>query len=155
MGVRVEMPTNKPILLLREHGGERYVPIWIGAPEATAIAYAQQGVTPPRPLTHDLLLDVLTGLGHALSSVVITRMEDNIFYAELVIDGNTRISARSSDAVAVALRAQVPVYVDDEVLEEVGVDVPIEEEDEVERFREFLDNVSAEDFETHEEGDDA
>lgn len=154
MGVRVEMPTNKPILLLRERDGERYVPIWIGAPEATAIAYAQQGVTPPRPLTHDLLLDVLTGLGHELSSVVITRMEDNIFYAELVIDATTRISSRSSDAVAVALRAKVPVYVDDEVLEEVGVDVPIEEEDEVERFREFLDNVSAEDFETHEEGDE-
>lgn len=155
MGVRVEMPTNKPILLLRERGGDRYVPIWIGAPEATSIAYAQQGVVPPRPLTHDLLLDVLTGLGHRLSSAVITRMEDNIFYAELVIDGSTRISARSSDAVAVALRAKVPVYVDDDVLEAVGVDVPIEEEDEVERFREFLDNVSAEDFETGDEGEES
>jgi bifunctional DNase/RNase len=154
MGVRVEMPTNKPILLLRERGGERYVPIWIGAPEATAIAYAQQGVTPPRPLTHDLLLDILTGLGHELSSVMITRMEEGVFYAELVIDGDRRISARSSDAVAVALRAKVPVFVDDDVLAEVGVDVPVEEEDEVERFREFLDNVSAEDFEVDDEGSD-
>ena len=149
MGVRVEMPTNKPILLLREQDGERYVPIWIGAPEATAIAYAQQGVTPPRPLTHDLLLDVVTGLGHELSSVLITRMEDGIFYAELVIDGGTRISSRSSDAVAIALRAHVPVFVDEAVLEATGVDVPVEDEDEVEKFREFLDNVSAEDFETH------
>lgn len=154
MGVRVEMPTNKPILLLRERDGDRYVPIWIGAPEATAIAYAQQGVTPPRPLTHDLLLDVLTGLGHELSSVLITRMENNVFYAELVIDGDVRISSRSSDAVAVALRAGVPVFVDEQVLEEVGVDVPVEEEDEVERFREFLDNVSAEDFEVGDEGSD-
>lgn len=148
MGVRVEMPTNKPIVLLRERDGERHVPIWIGAPEATAIAYAQQGVTPPRPLTHDLLVDVISGLGHSLDSVVITRMQDNIFYAELVVDGDTRISSRSSDAIAIALRADVPIFVDEEILDEVGVEVPVEEEDEVERFREFLDNVSAEDFET-------
>jgi hypothetical protein len=86
--------------------------------------------------------------------VLITRMEHNVFYAELVIDGDVRISSRSSDAVAVALRAQVPVFVDEGVLEEVGVDVPVEEEDEVERFREFLDNVSAEDFEVGDEGSD-
>lgn len=147
MGVRVEMPTSKPIVLLRERDGNRCVPIWIGAPEATAIAYAQQGVTPPRPLTHDLMVDVLSGLGHALSRVVITSMQEHIFYAELVIDGDRHISSRSSDAIALALRADVPIYVDEEILDEVGVDVPVEEEDEVERFREFLDNVSAEDFE--------
>jgi len=147
MGVRVEMPTNKPIVLLRERDGERYVPIWIGAPEATAIAYAQQDVTPPRPMTHDLLVDVITGLGHTLSSVVITKMEENIFYAELVMDGEQRISSRSSDAIAIALRAHVAIYVDDQVLDAVGVAVPVEEEDEVERFREFLEHVSADDFE--------
>ncbi|MDF8266251.1 bifunctional nuclease family protein [Luteipulveratus flavus] len=147
MGVRVEMPTNNPIVLLRERGGERHVPIWIGAPEATAIAYAQQGVTPPRPLTHDLLVDLLTGLGHRLTEVRITKMEEQVFYAELVVDGNTRISSRSSDAIAVALRAHVPILVDEAILAEVGVVVPVEEEDEVERFREFLDQVSAEDFE--------
>lgn len=147
MGVRVEMPTNKPIVLLRERGGERYVPIWIGAPEATAIAYAQQGVTPPRPLTHDLLVNVIDGLGHHVSRVVITAMQENIFYAEIVIDEEHRISSRSSDAIAVALRAHTPIFVEDQVLEEVGVAVPVEEEDEVEKFREFLDHVSAEDFE--------
>ncbi|KNX39305.1 bifunctional nuclease family protein [Luteipulveratus halotolerans] len=147
MGVRVEMPTNNPIVLLRERDGERHVPIWIGAPEATAIAYAQQGVTPPRPLTHDLLIDVLAGLGHGLTEVHITKMEEQVFYAELVIDGSTRISSRSSDAIALALRSQVPILVDERVLDEVGVVVPVEEEDEVERFREFLDQVSAEDFE--------
>lgn len=148
MGVRVEMPTNKPIVLLRECDGQLYVPIWIGAPEATAIAYAQQGVTAPRPLTHDLLVNVLKELGHTLEHVVVTRMEDNIFYAELVVDGDTTISARSSDAIAVALRAGVSIYVADEIFDEVGVTVPVEEDDEVEKFREFLDNVSAEDFES-------
>ncbi|UIJ34037.1 bifunctional nuclease family protein [Allobranchiibius sp. GilTou73] len=148
MGVRVEMPTNKPIVLLRERDGELYVPIWIGAPEATAIAYAQQGVAPPRPLTHDLLVNVLSDLGHTLEHVVVTRMEDSIFYAELVVDGDTTISARSSDAIAIALRAGVSIYVADEIFDEVGVSVPVEEDDEVEKFREFLDNVSAEDFET-------
>ena len=69
VGVRVEMPTNQPIVLLRERGGERYLPIWIGAVEATAIAYAQQGVEPARPLTHDLLADVVSGLGHRLVEV--------------------------------------------------------------------------------------
>lgn len=147
LGVRVEMPTNQPIVLLRERDGERHVPIWIGAPEATAIAYAQQGVTPPRPLTHDLLVDVLTGLGHTLTEVRITRMQDQIFYAALIVDGTTEISSRSSDAIALALRAQVPILVDDGILDEVGVIVPVEEDDEVERFREFLDSVSAEDFE--------
>lgn len=147
MGVRVEMPTNKPIVLLRERDGDLYVPIWIGAPEATAIAYAQQGVTPPRPLTHDLLLSVLTDLGHTLEHVVVSRMQDNIFYAELVVDGDTTISARSSDAIAIALRAGVSIYVTDEIFDDVGVAVPVEEDDEVEKFREFLDNVSAEDFE--------
>ncbi|NYJ74588.1 bifunctional nuclease family protein [Allobranchiibius huperziae] len=150
MGVRVEMPTNKPIVLLRERDGELYVPIWIGAPEATAIAYAQQGVAPPRPLTHDLLVNVLSDLGHTLEHVVVTRMEDSIFYAELVVDGDTTISARSSDAIAIALRAGVSIYVADEIFDEVGVSVPVEEDDEVEKFREFLDNVSAEDFETSE-----
>lgn len=146
MGVRVEMPTNKPIVLLRECDGQLYIPIWIGAPEATAIAYAQQGVTAPRPLTHDLLVNVLNELGHTLEHVVVTRMENNIFYAELVVDGDTTISARTSDAIAIALRAGVSIYVADEIFDEVGVTVPVEEDDEVEKFREFLDNVSAEDF---------
>lgn len=149
MGVRVEMPTNKPIILLRERGGMRYVPIWIGAPEATAIAYAQQGVVPPRPLTHDLIVNLIDGLGHALSSVVITKMEEGVFFADVVIDEDRRIGSRSSDAIAIALRANIPIYVADQVLDEVGVEIADEEDEaeQVEQFREFLDNVSAEDFE--------
>lgn len=147
--MRVEMPTNKPIILLRERGGQRYVPIWIGAPEATAIAYAQQGVVPPRPLTHDLIVNLIDGLGHALSSVVITKMEEGVFFADVVIDEDRRIGSRSSDAIAIALRANIPIYVADQVLDEVGVEIADEEEEaeQVEKFREFLDNVSAEDFE--------
>lgn len=141
------MPTNHPIVLLREEDGHRHVPIWIGAAEASAIAYAQQGVTPPRPLTHDLLVALIEQLGHQLDEVHITKLEDRVFFAELVIDGDVRVEARSSDAIAIALRTDVPILVDDQVLEDIGVVVPDEEDDEVERFREFLDQVSAEDFE--------
>ncbi|HSE69803.1 MAG TPA: bifunctional nuclease family protein, partial [Nocardioidaceae bacterium] len=83
IGVRVEMPSNQPIVLLREVEGQRYLPIWIGAVEATAIAFAQQGVVPPRPLTHDLLKDVLDTFGHQLEQVRITEMRENVYYAEL------------------------------------------------------------------------
>lgn len=147
LGVRVEMPTNSPIVLLREREGQRYVPIWIGAPEATAIAYAQQGVEPPRPLTHDLMVTVIRELGHTLAAVHITEVLQNTFMAELHFDDGTVISARPSDAIAIALRAATPILAREELLDEVGVTMAVEEEDEVERFREFLDNVSAEDFE--------
>lgn len=153
LGVRVEMPTNSPIVLLRERDGQRYVPIWIGAPEATAIAYAQQGVEPPRPLTHDLMVSMITALGRRLEQVRITRLErragseGGIFYAELVFDEGTVLSARPSDAIALALRSATPIMATEELLDEVGVTMAVEEEDEVERFREFLDSVSAEDFE--------
>lgn len=153
LGVRVEMPTNSPIVLLRERDGQRYVPIWIGAPEATAIAYAQQGVEPPRPLTHDLMVSMIQALGRQLEQVRITRLErrpggeGGIFYAELVFDGGTVLSSRPSDAIALALRTAAPILASEELLDEVGVTMAVEEEDEVERFREFLDSVSAEDFE--------
>lgn len=153
LGVRVEMPNNNPIVLLRERDGQRYLPIWIAAPEATAIAYAQQGVQPARPLTHDLMVTLIEDLGHVLEEVRITKMVDNIFYAVLVLDGETEISARPSDAIALALRAATPILVSEEVLDVAGVAMAVEDdaEDEVERFREFLDQVSAEDFEAGEE----
>jgi bifunctional DNase/RNase len=147
LGVRVEMPTNQPIVLLRERNGERYLPIWIGAAEATAIAYAQQGVEPPRPLTHDLLKEVIETLGHTVTQVRIVELRDKVFYAILVIDGSTEISARPSDAIALALRTQTEIVVAESVLDEAGVALTPEEDDEVEKFREFLDQVSAEDFE--------
>ncbi len=148
MGVRVEMPTNQPIVLLRERAGGRYLPIWIGAAEATAIAYAQQGVEPPRPLTHDLLKNVIEGLGNQLRQVRVDELKDKVFYATLVFDG-TEISSRPSDAIALALRVACPIVVAEAVFDEAGIAMAPEEDDEVEKFREFLDQVSPEDFEGH------
>jgi len=147
VGVRVEMPSNNPIVLLRELDGERYLPIWIGAVEATAIAFAQQGVVPPRPLTHDLLKDVLEATGNVLSEVRITEMSDGVFYAVLVLDSGIEIGARPSDSIALALRTGARIVCAEDLLDEIGIAVPDEREEEVEKFREFLDHVSPEDFE--------
>lgn len=151
MGVRVEMPSNAPMVLLREVGGSRYLPIWIGANEASAIANAQEGLVPPRPLTHDLMLEVLGTLGHRLSEVRITELDGGTFFATLHIGGH-EISARPSDAIALAIRAGADIYCADEVLDEAGIEVGEEEEDEVEKFREFLDHVSPDDFAGEEDG---
>jgi uncharacterized protein len=149
VGVRVEMPSNSPLVLLREVTGDRYLPIWIGAVEATAIAFAQQGVVPPRPLTHDLFKDVLSATGAELSEVHITEMRDGVFYAVLVFAGGVQVSARPSDSIALALRTGTRILCSDELLDEIGLEVPPEQEDEVEKFREFLDTVTPEDFESH------
>jgi bifunctional DNase/RNase len=146
VGVRVEMPSNQPIVLLREVEGERYLPIWIGAVEATAIAFAQQGVVPARPLTHDLLRDVVSSLGHTLSEVRITELTDGVFFAVLAFEGGVEVSARPSDAIALALRTGTPIYGAETVLEAAGIAVPDEQEDEVEKFRAFLDEISPDDF---------
>jgi bifunctional DNase/RNase len=147
VGVRVEMPSNQPIVLLREVSGERFLPIWIGAVEATAIAFAQQGVVPPRPLTHDLLKSVIDETGNVLSEVQITEVRDGVFFANLVFGSGVEISARPSDSIALALRTGTRIVCSDDVLEEAGLEVPAEQEDEVEKFREFLDHVTPEDFE--------
>jgi uncharacterized protein len=147
VGVRVEVPSNQPIVLLREASGERYLPIWIGAVEATAIAFAQQGVVPPRPLTHDLLKDVLEATGSDLTEVRITEVNDGIFYATLVLGSGVEVSARPSDSIALALRTGSRIVCAEEILDDAGIAVPDEREDEVEKFREFLDHVTPEDFE--------
>ena len=112
LGVRVESPTNQPIVLLRELDGDRCVPIWIGAAEATAIAYAQQGIEPPRPLTHDLLKNVIEGLGRSVTGVRVTELHDGVFHAVLVFDGGTAISpgppTRSPSPCASAARWPSP-----------------------------------------------
>lgn len=149
LGVRVEMPSNQPIVLLRETHGDRYLPIWIGAVEATAIAFAQQGVTPPRPMTHDLFCDVIEATGNTLTTVSITEMRDGVFYATLTFASGVQVSARPSDSIALALRTGARIQCAEAVLEEAGLAVPAEQEDEVERFREFLDQITPEDFESH------
>jgi bifunctional DNase/RNase len=148
VGVRVELPNNQPIVLLKETDGERYLPIWIGAMEATAIAYAQQGIVPPRPLTHDLLKNVLDALEAPLTSVTISDLRDGVYYADLTFANGVTVSARPSDAIALAIRTGSAIFADEDVLDEGGVTIPDEQENEVEKFREFLDQVSPEDFET-------
>src|SRR5882757_6540438 len=146
VGVRVELPANQPVLLLREEDGIRYLPIWIGAVEASAIAFHQQGVKTVRPLTHDLLRDVVKALGVRLEAVHITELRDDVYYAELRFSGGITVSARPSDAIAIALRSEVEILGTDAVLDVAGIEIPDEQEDEVERFREFLDSISPEDF---------
>ncbi len=149
VGVRLELPSNQPIVLLKEVSGERYLPIWIGAVEATAIAFAQQGVTTARPMTHDLFRDVLQALDAAVARVVITDLQDGVFFATLIFGNGVEVSARPSDAIALAMRLSVPVFSEEAVLSEAGIEVPSEggdQENEVEKFREFLENISPDDF---------
>lgn len=152
IGVRFEEPDYAPVLVLRELEGQRVLPIWIGAAEAGAIATFQQGVVPDRPLSHDLHLALIEDLGHRLSRVELVKVERGTFYADLVVDDATRISARPSDAVAIALRADAPVFATEELLDEVGIRLDEDGDVDVEAFREFLDHVSAEDFKSDEEG---
>lgn len=149
IGVRVEMPSSQPIVLLKESTGKRFLPIWVGAVEATAIAFAQQGLTPPRPLTHDLLKDVIAATGNSVSEVFLSGVKDGVFYAELVFANGVEVSARPSDAIALALRTGTPIFSSTSLLEEAGIEISEtgeEEEGELERFREFLDQIDPEDF---------
>jgi bifunctional DNase/RNase len=152
VGVRIELPSNQPIVLLKETEGTRYLPIWIGAAEATAIAFALEGVEPQRPLTHDLLKLSLDALDARVQRVVVTEMRDGIYFADLVLsrDGTEiAVSSRPSDAIALAARTAAPIFVAPAVLDESGVEIrDEEEEDEVARFRNFLDSVKPEDFGT-------
>jgi len=146
VGVRVEMPSNQPIVLLKETGGDRYLPIWVGAVEATAIAFAQQGVQPPRPLTHDLMKDLVESMGRRVDSVHLTELKDGVFYSMINMDADVSISSRPSDAIALALRTGSPILASEELLAEAGIEIPDQSEEEVEKFREFLDQINPEDF---------
>jgi bifunctional DNase/RNase len=145
----VELPTNQPIVLLRERGGERYLPIWIGAAEAAAIALSLQGVVTPRPMTHDLLKNILDDLTVEVQRIVVTELRDSTFYATIALQRGTdgfEVSSRPSDAIALAVRMAVPIFAEEGVLDEASILIPGDEDEEVEKFREFLDNVSPEDF---------
>lgn len=149
VGVRVELPHNQPIVLLKEQTGFRFLPIWIGAPEATSIAFALQGVAMPRPLTHDLLRNVLADLSVDVERIVVTELRDGTFYAEIELvqgERTVKVSSRPSDAIALAVRASVPIFAEEAVLAEAGIEIEDEDEQEVERFKQFIDSVSPEDF---------
>lgn len=176
IGVRMELPSNQPIVLLQEEESNRFLPIWIGAVEAAAIANVQQGIVTARPLTHDLVRDIFLATGIELLRVEIIDLQDRIYFADLVFDDGTRVSARPSDAIAIALRLQAEILVADTVLDEGGIELNETDDDEdgsdaaglgeifdetepgnrgssapiaeseVERFREFLDTISPDDF---------
>ncbi len=161
--VRVELPTNNPVVLLQEvEGARRTLPIFIGAPEATAIAFALQKVVPPRPMTHDLMRDLLVALGATLERVVVTELrmgEDGrsgTYYAELHLrqGGESQvISARPSDAIALAARTGTPIFAEDDLLDAAGVVLDAEDDDDetapdelVSQFRQFIEGIRPEDF---------
>ncbi len=158
VGVRIELPSNAPIVLLREtNGGDRLLPIFIGGAEAQAIALAVEEVETPRPMTHDLFKSVLDNLGVRLERIVVTELRDRTFYAELELvadSGPQRVSSRPSDAVALAVRTGAAIFVSEEVLEAAGHTVEAQAggddepppEEVLDQFREFLDHVTPEDF---------
>ncbi|MEI8049992.1 MAG: bifunctional nuclease family protein [Actinomycetes bacterium] len=159
--VRVDFQSNTPVLLLQESEGDgRTLPIFIGTVEATAIAYALQGVDVPRPLTHDLLVDVVHSMGAVLEKIVVNDLEGSTFYAELYLrtdEETVVVSARPSDAVALAVRTSSPLFVADHLMDSEAVFIAVDDEDDeddegdeedvVEEFREFLDQLRPEDFE--------
>lgn len=146
----MELPSNQPIVLLKEREGERYLPIWIGAAEAAAIALALQGVATPRPMTHDLMKSILEEMAVRVQRIVITELREGTFYAQIDMQRNGsayEISSRPSDAIALAVRVAAPIFANEDVLDEAAIVIPAgEDEDEVERFREFLEHVNPEDF---------
>lgn len=154
VGVRVELPSNSPIVLLREQSGAgRLLPIFIGGPEATAIALALEDVETPRPMTHDLMVNVLGELDATIERIEVTDLRDRTFYAELHIsrgEDSYTVSSRPSDAIALAVRLGTPIFAAESVLDSAGYtaseegDEPPEEV--VEQFRQFIDSVSPEDF---------
>ena len=159
VGVRIEMPSNQPIVLLKEVEGSRFLPIWVGAVEATAIAFAQQGMVAQRPLTHDLIANILEAADLTMTAVQVVQLKDGIFYADLQV--RTEGGARPSDAIAIALRTKSNILADSDLLDEVGIDIPERllgdgegglavggegSDVELERFREFLDQINPEDF---------
>ena len=160
IGVRVEMPSNQPIVLLREIDGSRFLPIWVGAVEATAIAFAQQGLEPPRPLTHDLMASLFEKFDASLVAVHVNELRDGVFYSTLQMRDSlanlVQLSARPSDAIALALRTQSNILASSDLLDIAGIEIPegavVDEGDsgdqtvELEAFREFLEGINPEDF---------
>lgn len=154
--IRVQLPDNTPVVLLQERGGKRVLPILIGHPEANAIAFALQGVETPRPMTHDLIRDLLTSLGAEVDYVIITDLIDKTYFAEIHLRLGERtfvVSSRPSDAMAIAVRVKAPIYADDDLLdaegqvvEEPGEDDSEEPEEVIREFQSFIEGVKPEDF---------
>ena len=154
-GVSFDLVGKQPIVLLKTAEGNKFLPIWIGHPEAAAILMKLQSQAPPRPMTHDLLSDVLEQLGAQIIRITVTELRENTFYAQITLQqdgGEIEIDSRPSDAIALAIRAEAPIFAADRVIEESAIEFEGEEvdqerlDDEVAKFRNFLDEVTPEDF---------
>jgi len=148
-GVRIEFPSQRPIILLKEHNGSRYLPIWVGAFEASAIALELSNIKTPRPMTHDLIINILKNLDVSVEAIEVCDLRDNTFYAYLNLkylkNKIIKVDSRPSDAIAIAVREKCKILTAEHVLNQAGLQIQTIE-DEVKKFRNFLDNVSPEDF---------
>ncbi len=160
-GVSFDLVGKQPIVLLRTAGGNKYLPIWIGHPEAAAILMKLQNASTPRPMTHDLVDDMLAQLGAQVTRVTVTELRENTFYAQITVqqDGTEiDVDSRPSDAIALAIRAEAPIFAADQVIEESAIEFEGEgvegSEEMIDEFKRFLDNVSADEFAVSEEDDD-
>lgn len=167
--IRVSLMNYQQVVILKEKATERYLPIWIGPAEAEAIRLKLQGVNVPRPLTHDLLYSMIDALGASVSSIIINDLKSDTFYAKIILNvdgGQMEVDSRPSDAMALAVRAEVPIYAEETVLEKAGIlldketgkPIPIEREEgeggqvseeELKRmsaFSDFINTLDLEDF---------
>jgi hypothetical protein len=154
-GVSFDLVGKQPIVLLKTADGNKFLPIWIGHPEAAAILMKLQSQAPPRPMTHDLLSDMLEQLGAQIVRITVTELRENTFFAQITLQqdgGEIEIDSRPSDAIALAIRAEAPIFAADRVIEESAIEFEGEEidqerlDEEVAKFRNFLDEVTPEDF---------
>ena len=147
-GVSFDLVGKQPIVLLKTADGNKFLPIWIGHPEAAAILMKLQGPAPPRPMTHDLFSEMLDQLEAEIIRVTVTELRDSTFYASITLQQNGaeyEIDSRPSDAIALALRAEAPIFAADDVIDESGIEFENEEEV-VDEFKKFLDDVSPDEF---------
>ena len=156
-GVSFDMVGKQPIVLLKTVDGNKFLPIWIGHPEAASILMKLQGATTPRPMTHDLLCEMLGELDVKCTQVAVTELRENTFFASITLSINGReleIDSRPSDAIALAVRSGAPIFAAEDVIAESAIEFEHEVEDTeevVEKFKDFLENVNPEDFSTGEE----
>jgi uncharacterized protein len=151
-GVSFDLVGKQPIVLLKTAEGNKFLPIWIGHPEAAAILMKLQGASTPRPMTHDLVTDMLGQLDAQVIRITVTELRESTFYAQITVaqDGTEiDVDSRPSDAIALAIRAEAPIFVADRVIEESAIEFEgeeVNEEEIVTEFKKFLDNVSPEEF---------
>ncbi|MGI9658246.1 MAG: bifunctional nuclease family protein [Gaiellaceae bacterium] len=151
-GVSFDMVGKQPIVLLKTADGNRFLPIWIGHPEAAAILMKLQGATTPRPMTHDLVTEMLGHFDAKVIKITVTELRENTFYAQITVAVNgdeIEIDSRPSDALALAVRSEAPIFAAEDVIEESGIEFEHEDFDNeqiVDEFKRFLDDVSPEDF---------